>query len=248
VNLDKIKRNHNTWVILEMACKRCVGHAINVPSASPTSLTSNVGIGTSASASLTSLTTTLAKSSPSGIVWSVEDMENTLPIATNWGGSPTNNLHRYEVSVLVSSSSSSSAAQLPFVLALPCIGTITASCKGVCCCCYDNSSNSLLICCLSSSFIWEVNSSLIWDLNSSLIRDISMAIFVFWDELDLGIEPKYCLTPTPYPAVHTRPGCSSVPRAVVNISFLPWTTKLPWKLCPPENLEKKNITQYINIV
>jgi len=47
-----------------------------------------------------------------------------FPIATNRGGSPTNNLHRYEVSVLVSSSSSSSdAAQLPFVLALSRVGT-----------------------------------------------------------------------------------------------------------------------------
>ena len=126
-----------------MACRRCVGHAINVPSASPTSLTSDVGTGTSASASLTSSTTTLARSSPSGIVWSVEDMENTLPIATNRGGSPTNNLQRYEVSVLVSSSSSSSTVQLPFVLAFPCVGTIIPSCKGVCCCCCDKSSNSL---------------------------------------------------------------------------------------------------------
>jgi len=108
-----------------MVCRRCVGHAINVPSASPTSLISDVGTGTSASAYLTSLTTTLAKSSPSGTVWSVEDVGNALPIATNRGGSPTNNLHWYEVSVLVSSSSSSSdAAQVPFVLALPRVGTL----------------------------------------------------------------------------------------------------------------------------
>ena len=75
-----------------MVCRRCVGHAINVPSASPTSLISDVGTGTSASAYLTSLTTTLAKSSPSGTVWSVKDVGNTLPITTNRGGSPTNNL------------------------------------------------------------------------------------------------------------------------------------------------------------
>jgi len=135
-----------------MVCRRCVGYAINIPSASPTSLTSDVGTDTSASACLTSSTTTLAKSSPSGTIWSVEDVGNTLSIATNQGGSPTNNLHRYEVSVLVSSSSSSSsdAAQLPFVLALPRVGNTTPSCKGVCCC--DNSSYSLLISRLKSSF------------------------------------------------------------------------------------------------
>jgi len=134
-----------------MACRRCVGRTINVPSASPSSLTSDVGTGTSVSACLTSSTTTLAKSFPRGTVWSVEDVGNTLPIATNQGGSATNNLHRYEVLVLVSSSSSSSdAAQLPFVLALPRVGNTTPSCKGVCCC--DNSSYSLLISRLNSSF------------------------------------------------------------------------------------------------
>jgi len=46
VNLNKINTNHNTWVLLEMVCRRSVGHAINVPSASPTSLTSDVGTGT----------------------------------------------------------------------------------------------------------------------------------------------------------------------------------------------------------
>jgi len=117
-----------------MACRRCLGYTINVPGASPTSLTFDVGTDTSASACLTSSTTTRQKSSPSGTVWSVEDPENTLPIATNRGGSPTYNLHRYEVPVLVSSSSSS-AAELPFVLALPCVGNTTPSCRGVCC--YD---------------------------------------------------------------------------------------------------------------
>jgi len=107
---------------------------------------------TSSSASLTSSMTTLEKSSPSGIVWSIEDVANTLPMATNRGGSPANNLHRYDVSTasVSSSSSTSSAAQLPFVLALPRVSSTTPSCKGVCCC--DNSSNSLLISCLNSSF------------------------------------------------------------------------------------------------
>jgi len=40
-----------------MACRRYVGHAINVPGVSPTTLTSDVGINTSAFVYLTSLTT-----------------------------------------------------------------------------------------------------------------------------------------------------------------------------------------------
>ena len=55
-----------------MGRRRCVGHAINVPSASPTNLTFDVGTGTLASVCLISLTTTLAKSCPRGIVWMVE--------------------------------------------------------------------------------------------------------------------------------------------------------------------------------
>jgi len=143
VNLNKIKTNHNTRDLLEMACRRRVGHTINVPSVSPTSLTSDVGTNTSASACLTSSTTTLQKSSPSGTVWSIKDPINTLPIATNRGGSSTNNLHRYDVSVLVSSSSSSTA-QLPFVLALPRIDRITPSCRGVCWCDMTNRFQLLL--------------------------------------------------------------------------------------------------------
>ena len=65
VNLNKIKTKQNTWGLLEMACKRCVGHTINVPGASPTSLISDVGIDTSTSTCLTSSTTTRQKSSPS---------------------------------------------------------------------------------------------------------------------------------------------------------------------------------------
>jgi len=42
-----------------MGCRRRVGHAIKVPGASPTNLTSDVGTGTSTSACLTSSTTTL---------------------------------------------------------------------------------------------------------------------------------------------------------------------------------------------
>ena len=132
VNSNKIKTNHNTWVLLVMVCSRCVGHTINVLGVSPTSLTSYVGTGTSTSACLTSSTTTRQKSSPSETVWSVKDSANTLLIATNQGGSITYNLHRYEVSMLVSSSSSS-AAQLPFVLALTPVGSTTPSCRGVCC-------------------------------------------------------------------------------------------------------------------
>ena len=41
--------------------RRCVGHAINIPSVSPISLTSDVGIGTLESACLTSSTTTQQK-------------------------------------------------------------------------------------------------------------------------------------------------------------------------------------------
>ena len=94
-------------------------NTINVPSASPTNLTFDVGTDTSTFAYLTSSTTTLTKLSSSGTVWIVEEVANTHPIATSWGGSPTKSLHRYDVSVFVSSSSSS-AAQLPFVLtALP---------------------------------------------------------------------------------------------------------------------------------
>ena len=70
-----------------MGCRRHVGHAIKVPSSSPTNLTSDVGTGTSTSAYLTSSTTTLENSSPSGTVWSVKDVANTLPMATNREGS-----------------------------------------------------------------------------------------------------------------------------------------------------------------
>jgi len=44
-----------------MACRRYLGHAINTPGVSPASLTSDVGIGTSASTYLTSSTTTRQK-------------------------------------------------------------------------------------------------------------------------------------------------------------------------------------------
>jgi len=96
-----MKRNDDNIpdAILEMAFLRCVGHTINVPSACPTNLTSDVGIGTSTSACLTSSTTTLEKSYPSGNVWIVEPVPCTLPIATKRGGSLTNNLHRHEISV-----------------------------------------------------------------------------------------------------------------------------------------------------
>ena len=76
-----------------MALRRCVGHTINVPSASPTNLTFNVGTCTLAYACLTSSTTTLAKSSSSGTVWIIEAAIYTLPIATRQEGPQTNNLH-----------------------------------------------------------------------------------------------------------------------------------------------------------
>jgi len=44
-----------------MTCRRFIGHELNVLGASPTSLTSDVGTGTSASAYLTSSTTTRQK-------------------------------------------------------------------------------------------------------------------------------------------------------------------------------------------
>jgi len=68
-----MKRNddNHTLCFLEMTF-RCVGHAINVSSAYPTNLTSDVGSGTSESATLTFFTTTLLKSSLSDNVWIVE--------------------------------------------------------------------------------------------------------------------------------------------------------------------------------
>ena len=178
MNLNKIKTNHNTWGLLEMACRRFVGHAINVLGVSPTSLTFDVGTSTSTYVCLTSLTTIRKKSSPCGIVWSVEDPTNTFSISTNRGRSPTNNLHLYEVSVLVSSSLSL-AAQLHFVLVLQRVDRTTPSYRGVCCCDMpidsNFSSNSNLNSCLNSSVnwsrtffcIWDVNFSSIWDVNSS---------------------------------------------------------------------------------
>ena len=43
-----MKRNddNHTLCFLEMTFKRCVGHAINVPSAYPINVTSDVGSGT----------------------------------------------------------------------------------------------------------------------------------------------------------------------------------------------------------
>ena len=60
----------------------CVGHATNLPSSYPTNLTFDVGTDTSAFACLTSLMTTLAKSSSSGNVWIVEAATYTLLIVT----------------------------------------------------------------------------------------------------------------------------------------------------------------------
>jgi len=120
-----MKRNDNnhTLCFLEMTFRRCVGHAINVPSACPTNLTSDLGSCTSTFACLTFSTTTLLKPSLSDTVWIVKPVAYTLPIATNRGGSPANNLQRYEISVCSSSSSSSSSTQLPFVLILPRVGS-----------------------------------------------------------------------------------------------------------------------------
>ena len=57
-----MKRNYDnhTLCFLEMTFRRCVGHVINVPSAYPTNLTSDVGFGTVTSACLTFSTTTLS--------------------------------------------------------------------------------------------------------------------------------------------------------------------------------------------
>jgi len=66
-----------------MACRRCVGYTINVPSVFPTNLNSDMGTGTSTSAYLTSPITTLTKSSQSGTVGIVEDATYTLPVATS---------------------------------------------------------------------------------------------------------------------------------------------------------------------
>ena len=54
-----MKRNddNHTLCFLEMTFRRCVDHVINVPSACPTNLISDVDFGTSASATLTFLTT-----------------------------------------------------------------------------------------------------------------------------------------------------------------------------------------------
>jgi len=93
-----------------MTFRRYVGHAINVQSACPTNLIFDVGSGTPASATLTFSTTTLLKSSLSDNVWIVEPIAYTLPIATTRGGSPANNLQRYEICFCSSSSSSSSSS------------------------------------------------------------------------------------------------------------------------------------------
>jgi len=59
------------------------------------------------------------------------------------------------------------------------------------------------------------------------------------DEGDRGVDPKYCLTPTPNPAALTQLGCSSVPIVVVNISCLPWLTKLRCELYYTRSSYKK---------
>ena len=78
-----------------MVLIRCVGHAINVPSATPTVLTSVVGIGTVADASLTFSATTLEKSLCMGTMCMVEPLGYTLSMAITRGEFPsTNNLHQ----------------------------------------------------------------------------------------------------------------------------------------------------------
>ena len=77
-----------------MALIICVGHAINVPSASPIVLTFIVGTRTATNASLTFSTITLEKSLYMGMVCMVKPHGYTLPMATKRGGFPsTNNLH-----------------------------------------------------------------------------------------------------------------------------------------------------------
>jgi len=207
-----------------MALRRCVGHAINVPSFFPINLTFDVGTGTSASACLTYSITTLAKSSWSDTLWIAKDITNTFPIATSQGGSLTNNLHRYEISVFMSSFSSSTT-QLPLSLALPHVGSTTPSYRGMCCCEVPMNSSYYSNSCLTSSLICDFNSSLNWSLNSSLIQASCSIMTGFWDELEWGADPIYYLIPTPNPTVRTLPGCSSVPIVFVNISCLPRVTK-----------------------
>jgi len=69
-----------------MDLMRCVGHAINVPSASPTTLTSDVGTGTSILSSLTSSTIILVNSSWMGTLCIVEALGYTIPMDTRRGG------------------------------------------------------------------------------------------------------------------------------------------------------------------
>ena len=77
-----------------MTLIRCVDHAINVPSVSPTVITYVMGTRVAADASLTFSTTTLEKSPCMGMMCMVEPPKYTLPMATTRGGfSSTNNLH-----------------------------------------------------------------------------------------------------------------------------------------------------------
>ena len=219
-----MKRNddNHTLCFLEMTFRRCVGHAINVSSVCPTNLTSDVGSGTSASTTLTFLTTTLLKSSLSDNVWIVELIACTLLIATTRGGSPANNLQRYEICVCSSSSSSSSSssAQLPFVLTLPC----ASSCCIVLCCCVMPIDE---ITCSISHLI----SSLISRLKSSLILASCSCVAGVADEEDRETDLKKCLTFTPNPTMRTWPGCFGMPIDVVSISCFAWLIKLPCELC-----------------
>ena len=111
-----------------MTLKRCVRHAINVPSVSFTNLTSDVGTDTSTFACLTFSMTTLAKSSWSGTVWIVEVARYTLPIATRRVGSPPTPIRNINVYVLLLILSGTSL----FVLTLPLVGTTSCS-RRVCC-------------------------------------------------------------------------------------------------------------------
>jgi len=64
-------------------------------------------------------------------------------------------------------------------------------------------------------------SSLISRLKSSLILASWSCVASVVDEEDREVDPKNYLTPTPNPAVRTRPGCFGMPIASVSISCLP---------------------------